>query len=235
MMGDMLEENCPNKDNLYFFLVGEISEKEKGEIELHLAGCADCRRDLSALFSESVNNSQNFKTPESLVEEVKKIPEKEADVEKDGKTSTQTVSAPWYSMRFVQVVFASSLIFLLGIFGIYLLQIQPDKTPEDILRNGSSNKNSIQLVSPENDNDISDGKISFSWLKIADAKNYTLILSDEKGDIVKEIKTEMQNVEASVSELDLMAGKHYFWQIKATFADGSVSESETRKFLNKNQ
>jgi hypothetical protein len=230
----MLEEICPNKDSLNLFLAGETSALQRDEIESHLAGCADCRRDLSAIFSESINNSQNFKAPESLVEKVKTLPNKDLHAELEDNTSTQTAQVPWYRQNFFQIAFAASLLVFIGFYGFYYWQFQQTSNTDDIFRNGTSNRNSIQLITPQNNLDISTEKIEFSWSKINDAKNYTLILSDEKGDIFKEIKTEKLNIETTVFDLGLTEGKHYFWQIRAKLSDGSTSESETRKFSNKN-
>ena len=63
------------------------------------------------------------------------------------------------------------------------------------------------------------------------AKKYTLVLSDEKGDIIKELSTEKTQIETTISDLGMVKENRYFWHIKAKLTNGLFSESETRKIF----
>ncbi len=227
----MSEQNCPSKDELYLFLKEETSTEQRDEIELHLAKCANCRQNLSFTFSESFSELQDVKAPKKLVEQVKELPNKNLNLSQNGKTeSNKNNSVPWYRRNLLQIAFAASLLIFAGIIGVYVLQFQNNSPSDDVLRNGSTNKSIIQLLIPENNAEISAEEIKFTWSEIDEAKNYTLVLSDEKGDIIKEIKTDAPSIEKSFSEIGISQGRNYFWQVKAKLKDGLSSESETRKF-----
>jgi hypothetical protein len=111
------------------------------------------------------------------------------------------------------------------------LQNRQTSDSGEVLRNGATDKNSIKLLTPENNANISGENIEFRWSEIQSAKNYTLVISDEKGDIFKEISTEKTQLETSISALGLVKEKRYFWHVKAKTADGLTSESESRKIF----
>jgi hypothetical protein len=229
-MGDMLEEKCPNKNSLDIFLKGEMLAAERGGLEMHLAGCAVCRQRLLAIFAANAAQSENLKAPSTLIEQVKKLPEAEKKSSQSPPGKSQKDLVPWYRQKFLQIAFASSLVLLTVALGTYFWNSQPDFISDDIFRDGSGNSNSIKLLSPKNNADLSGPRINFSWAEIKGARIYTLILSNEKGDIIKEIKTDKLKIEINFSEIELVQNKHYFWQVKTLLVDGSILESETRKF-----
>jgi hypothetical protein len=227
-MGDMLEKNCPTKEDLHLFLNRATSAEQKDEIELHLASCEGCRRNLSAIFAQSISEMEQFKAPENLVEQVKRLPEERAFAEE--KADAQTIPTPWHRQNFFQIALAAGLLVCAGLFGLYFLQIQETAgVPDDVFRNGSGNKKAIKLLTPPENARAAFEKVLFNWSEIAEVKDYTLILSDAKGDIIKEIKTEETNLKTTGAELGLSKGQTYYWQIRAKLKDGLNSESETRK------
>lgn len=219
-----MNKDCPTQDNLSKFLSGEISANERDTFELHLAECADCRSNLALMFSEKAD-VENFVAPNSLKEKAKNLPEKSKG------NSASFFSFDWLKTNRLQVGFASILLSCFALAGIYFLQNQTSQSSEDVLRNGTSNKTSIQLLFPEDNKSLSSEKVEFRWSQLPNVKNYTLILSDEKGDIIKEISSDKTNIETSISELGLAKNKRCFWHVKAKFMDGTISESESRKIL----
>ena len=106
----MSKINCLTKDSLYLFLNGKTSTEQMTRIELHLADCANCRLELSAIFSESVRETQNFKAPEYLIKRVKELHEKEIK-----KSVQESSSNPWYRQGYSQIAFATVLLCFVGI------------------------------------------------------------------------------------------------------------------------
>ena len=201
--------------------------KEKETLELHLADCADCRRNLVAAFVEKAEENQTFKTPQTLAKTVKNLPAKELK-----SNSATFFSFDWFKKNRLQIAFAAVLLVCFGFAGFYLLQNRQASNSDDVLRGRlATNKNSIKLLAPEEGANIQAEKLEFRWSEIQNAKNYTLVISDEKGDIIKEISTEKTQIETSSSALGLTKEKRYFWHIKAKLADGLTSESESRKLF----
>jgi hypothetical protein len=220
----MSDKNCPTQNNLQRLLSGEMLENERDTLELHLADCVDCRNNLAVMFAEK-SEVETFAAPASLKEKVKNLPEKSK------ANSASFFSFEWLKINRLEIGFASILMIFLVFTGIYFWQNRQTANSDDVLRNGSANKNSVQLFAPENEANISAEKIEFHWAEMPNAKNYTLVISDEKGDIIKEISSEKAKLETTVSELGLIKEKRYFWHVKVKFADGTTSESENRKFL----
>lgn len=218
-----MKKNCPTQNEFSLFLSGEMLEEKRETVELHLANCADCRRDLALMFSE---NAEIFNAPESLKEKVKNLPVKTTKA-----NSASLFSFEWLKINRLQVGFASVLIVCFGVVGIYFLQNQTPANSDDVLRNGSSENDSIRLFAPEDAATLADEKITFRWSELPNVRTYTLIISDEKGDIIKEVSSAKPQIETSLAELGLTKEKHYFWHVKAKFIDGLTAESESRKVL----
>jgi len=216
-------KNCLPQNNFSSFLSGAISADERDTFELHLADCADCRSNLALMFSET---PENFTAPDLLKEKVKNLPAKESKA-----NSATFFSLDWLKINRFQTGFAAMLIVCCGLFGVYVWQNQAPQNSDDVWRNGSGNKNSVQLLTPENEAKISAEKIEFRWSEMPNAKSYTLVLSVKKGDIIKEISTEKPQVETTVSALSLTKETHYFWHVRIKFTDGLTAESATRKIF----
>lgn len=211
----MSVKNCPTQNNPELFLSSEMLPNEKETLELHLAECADCRRNLALIFSKKANETETFETPKSLIETVKNLPPKES-------------KSAFFSYSWLKIAFASVLVLGVAFVGFYVLQ-KPPVSSDDVLRNDAVNRNSFELLAPENNANISGENIEFRWSAMQNAKNYSLVVLDEKGDILKEISTEKTQIQTSISALNLTKEKHYFWHILVKFADGTVAESENRK------
>ena len=222
----MLEKKCPSQNNLQDFLADKMLEKERDKIESHLADCADCRRNLALMFSEKNTEREVFETPKSLIETVKNLPNRQAKA-----NSASFFSFAWLKINRLQVAFSMVVILSFGFLGFYVLQNRQISNSEDVLRNDTSNKNSLKLFAPENEANLSADKIEFRWSEMPNAKKYTLVLSDEKGDIIKELSTEKTQIETTISDLGMVKENRYFWHIKAKLTNGLFSESETRKIF----
>ncbi|MEZ5346458.1 MAG: zf-HC2 domain-containing protein [Pyrinomonadaceae bacterium] len=220
----MSEKKCLNKKKLHLFLAGETSTTDKEEVESHLAECAVCRREVSAFLSENKPDQKTFETPVDLLKKVKNLPKERAD-----DSLRRDSSSPWFKWNFLQVAFAAGLLACFGFFGIYYLQLQQTPTRDDTFRHGSSSQNRISLSFPIDNSELTAEDAVFRWGKIEEAKNYTVVFSDEKGDIIRVVTTDKTELSGRISEFDLRAGKYYFWQVKTRLVDGSVLESETRK------
>jgi len=225
----MSEKTCPAQNGLEKFLLSEMPENQKDTLELHLAECAVCRRGLALMFSENAESTEIFETPASLIETAKNLPER-----KSKANAARGFSFDWFKTNRLRIAFAAAVLLVcFGVFGIYVVQFRQKPDADDVLRNGAANKNSVKLLAPETDWEISGEKIEFRWSETPNAKKYTLVLSDEKGDLFKEISTEKTQIETTASALGLTKEKRYFWHVKVKSTDGLTSESETRKLFAK--
>ena len=184
----MLENKCPDKDELIaFFIDGNSGEKSDG-LEAHLVECEGCRTMLSTEFLDfEIDAAQ---VPESLLNKVKNLPETKDETAGRIEIVDNEDSTGWFSVRFLKIALASVLVLFTGYFGMTYLLSTTTLPTGDGLREASSDKKAILLLLPENDVVVEGEKVDFSWSPIDDEATYALVLSDEKGDIVKEIKTE---------------------------------------------
>lgn len=216
-----MNKDCPTRENLQHFLSSEMFENERDTLELHLADCADCRRGLALMFSES---AENFTAPDLLKETVKNLPKPKVN-------SASFFSFDWLKINRLQIGFATVFIVCFAFAGVYIWQNQTTSNSDDVLRNGASKNEVFKLLAPKDDVKLTGGKIMFRWSQLPNVKTYTLVISDEKGDIIEEIPSDKPQFETSVSELGLEKEKRYFWHVKAKFTDGLTAETESRKLF----
>jgi hypothetical protein len=216
-------KNCPTQAEFSSFLARETAKDEREKIELHLADCADCRSGLALMFGKS---AENFTAPAPLKEKVKNL-----RADKSKAKAASFFSLDRLKTNRLPLAFASVLAVCFAFAGFYILQDRTVSNPADVLRNGASKNDSLTLLAPEDGANLADEKIVFRWSELPGVKNYTLVVSDEKGDIVREIPSEKPFVETSLSEIGLLKNKRYFWHVRAKFADGLTAESENRKLI----
>lgn len=222
----MSNKDCLTKSGFKSFLAGDFSPVKKDSVEMHLANCKNCRQTVAMEFADQQTSGEDYALPASLKGEVMGIPKQSHNAEDLGKSE----KFGWFKFlnrRPLQVGFAALLIGGFGFVGIYLNREQPVK--EDVFRSGTLNALSLNLLMPENNSNISGKSMDFRWSAVEGAKIYTFVISDEKGDIIKEISTNDTNLSAQISELGLLSDGRYFWRVKARLIDGSVVESEIRK------
>lgn len=212
--------NCLKKEQLNNFLAGEGTEKERNEIENHLADCSDCRLQMIS-FSKS-ESEEIFPASKSLKEKAKRLPKKE----KARATSS------FFSFLFTrQTAFAlASFVVLFSLVGFWYWNSEIDNDNTDVLRQGENNSNIPIILSPKNNANLSGEEITFSWKKLANISSYVLIISDEKGDIVFEKQTNDESLNVKVSESGLVSEKQYFWYVRAKYGNGKITETSPQKF-----
>ncbi len=216
--------NCTNEQDLKKFLAGDGVEAEREAVETHLADCSECRFRLSDLYTEK--NKDVFYVPAKLKEEAKALPGKAEKTESVGSFLWK-----W------QTGFATlGFVILFGFIGFFVWNGGESQNDggDDVLRQGRQNLDSLKLLSPKDNANINVAKIDFDWEKAEDLSVYTLIISDEKGDIVFEKQTKDEGMSVTDSESKLVAEKYYFWHVRAKFIDGRIAESASRKFTFKN-
>lgn len=221
-MGNILNNDCLTKEDLRLFLTADISAAEREASELHLADCQHCRRQVATMFAEDADGSDSFSAPAFLVEQVKALPDKTAIPYSQPRSSFTARRSFW------QVAFAVSLLVCFGFAGIYFLGPKPESTT-DTLRSGSGSGGSVRLITPASGAGVSDRSLEFRWAPVPKGKSYTLVVSDETGDVVFEQATAQDAVSFDTS--GLKAGKHYFWFVRAKLENGTNLESDTAKFL----
>ncbi|MCB1024377.1 MAG: zf-HC2 domain-containing protein [Acidobacteria bacterium] len=227
----MHKENCPSGNELFAFLKNEEPAGMRDEMETHLAGCAKCRRMISMMYLESREDNDHIDPPLNLTETARSIPQTRSGAPDAGIPDFSGSRSSWIRAKKVQIVFASFVLVFAGIFGVYFLQRDPAAAPDDTFRNAPPSANGIHLVSPDNEEIVGEQGTRFEWKKIEGALRYTLIFSDEKGDIVGKFETEEPVVEGSVSKFGLVDRRKYFWHVTAKRPDGSRIESEFRTIL----
>lgn len=217
---DYEKVDCLKKENLNKFLLREIMESERNALETHLADCSDCRFYLTELYAER----EFFAAPIALKEKAKQIP-----------SEKEKAANPFFSFFTTwQKAFAvASFAVLFGLVGFWVWNNEQVQTvnDKDVMRNGEeTSENSTKLLSPENNANLTSEEIEFKWGKISDAISYILIISDEKGDIVFEKQTKVENINVKTAAANLVSAKQYFWYVRTKFVDGKITETEPRKF-----
>ncbi len=227
----MFEKNCPSQNELRSFLNGDSSAHARGEMEIHLAGCPNCRRQISANYVENKQSSDQFDSPQDLINTAKDIAQKESDGEAADPLKITPTVAGWRGSKGFRIAAAMCVLIFTGIFGVYLSQRDQVSMADDPFRNSSSRNRGIDLLFPENEKIVVSEAVKFEWNGSDGVKNYSLIFSDEKGDIVGKFETGKTSLERSLSEFGLADGRIYFWHVTAKLPDGSQLKSEFRKIV----
>lgn len=214
--------NCLEQQKINSYLAGEGTAETRDKIETHLANCAECRLNLTQNYAE--NPEEFFPAPKYLKEKAKLLPKKGKQTE------------PFFSFLFTrQTAFAmASFVVLFSFIGFWVWSNDSGGTGDDVLRQGEQTAESLKLLTPQINAELSGKEIEFGWEKQANANSYVLIVSDEKGDIVFQKQTREQNLNVKTSEAKLIPGKQYFWYVRAKSIDGKISETSPQKFTFKN-
>lgn len=222
-MENILNNDCPTQENLQLFLSGGLQATERETLELHLPECADCRRQLALMFTENAEEKEVFAAPDFLKERMKDLTA--------GKTQPQVIAFPTRRKNYFQWAIAAALIICFSTIAVYVFRQTASPNRSETFRQGTSNANSMQLLSPADGANISAGTIEFGWTQIAGAKSYALVILDEKGDIIVQKSTTQDTFTLDISETNPTKGKSYFWFVKANLADGGTRESHIAKFI----
>jgi hypothetical protein len=180
---------------------------------------------LTYFHTEAAAAKETFVAPESLKEKAKRLPKHEKPASSFFR---------FFPSRQAAFALAASLVLVsLIAFVAWRAQRIPQQTPsDDTLRQGGQKAAAApQLLSPDDGANITGNTIEFRWSGVAGANTYTVVLSDEKGDIISERQTKQGQLTINTSELNLSVGKRYFWHVRAKFADGLTTETEPRKFV----
>lgn len=222
----MNSNNCLTNEIKRAFLADELSIERREIAETHLSGCGVCRRQMAMMLSEI--RDETLPLPESLKEKAKKIPAQQTTEKPDFFTAI-------FAYFKQPVAVAASIVLLIAFTSIAFLALR-DKVPtqnsqEEKFRQGNATANKPQLLSPQTDFAINTGEIEFRWSKVINALSYTLIILDEKGDIIAQQTTKNENFSLNVSALNIANNKHFFWFVRVKLADGTTANSDTAKLL----
>ena len=216
-----MENNCLTAEIKRAFLADELSAEQREMTEAHLAACRLCRHQLANLFT---NGTEIFSAPDSLKQRAKQIPFPKEKRNFFAAFFAYFQQPATIAATVVLLIIASSILFLV------LRERQPTQnSQQEKFRKGNNSSNKPQLLSPDTNAQISNGLIEFRWSKITNAKDYTLIVLDEKGDIVAQQTTNQESF--SLNSSLLAKGKSYFWFVKAKFPDGTATDSDTARFV----
>lgn len=220
----MNKENCLTTEIKHAYLFDKLSTDERETAEAHLAACRLCRHQLTVMFEDK---QEVLSIPDLLKQKAKQIPAQEIKERQNLFTSL--------SAYFRQPVAVAASIVLLIVVSSITFFVLREKSPaqnsnEEKLRQGNTSANKPQILSPAINAQITSDQIEFRWEKVINALSYTLIVTDEKGDIIFQQKTTQENFTLNLSTLNLTKDKTYFWFVKTKLADGTAIDSDTAKF-----
>lgn len=215
-----MKNKCLTTEIKRAFLADELSIEQREMAETHLAACRACRHQVANLFSDG---TEIFSAPNSLKQRAKQIPFGQ---------EKRNFFASFFAYFQQPVAIAATVVLLVAVSSIaffVLRETQPTQnSQQEKFRKGNSS-NKLQLLSPNANAKISTEQIEFRWAKVVNAKDYTLIVLDEKGDIVGQETTTQESLSFNASTLE--KGKSYFWFVKAKLPDGTTTDSDTAKFV----
>lgn len=213
--------NCIRLDGIERFLDGAGRVSERDAIEHHIAGCADCRTNLTNVHAAS--KKEFFQAPPDLIKTVKQLPKKE----------TARVSFfSFFADHRASFALGMGLVVVVGLFSFWAFESDNDGlgAGADTLRHGTQNTNLPSLFKPEDKAVLATDRIEFTWRQLNGLLFYKLVISDRKGDIIFQKDTKQNRLTINASEAKLMTGNHYFWYISAKFIDGRLAVTPPRKF-----
>jgi hypothetical protein len=215
-----MKNECLTTEIKRAFLAYELSIEQREMAETHLAACRACRRQLANLFSEG---PEIFSAPDSLKQKAKQIPPQEK----------RNFFAAFLAYFQQPVSVAATVVLLVAVsviaFFVFREMLPTQNSQQEKFRKGNNSSNKLQLLSPDANAQISNEQIEFRWAEAANAKDYTLIVLDEKGDIVAQQTTNQESFSLNASSLE--KGKSYFWFVKVKFPDGTTIDSNAAKFV----
>lgn len=223
----MNSNNCLTTEIKRAFLADELSNERREIAETHLSECGACRRQMAMMLSE-IKTEEALPLPESLKEKAKRIPAQQITEKPDFFTAI-------FAYFKQPVAVAASIVLLLAFASIAYLALK-EKVPthnsqEEKFRQGNTTSIKPELLSPATDSAINTGEMEFRWSKVINALSYTLIILDEKGDIIAQQTTKNENFSLNVSALNSTNNKHFFWFVRVKLADGTTANSDTAKLL----
>lgn len=219
----MNKTDCITEASWQLFLSGELSAIKKDECELHLTNCSACRRFLAEMYTERAADAEVFSIPVDLAKRAATIPNGPGEKKEDAEQSF------FARIRiFWQFGFAAVFVVCFGLAGFFFLR--SPAPPANTFRQGSSTSSSLNLLSPAKDAELPAETIEFRWSPVTNAKNYTLLVLDKKGDTVTQHRTGEITYVLDPLQSGLARGETYFWFIKATLGDGTTIDSDIAKF-----
>lgn len=220
----MISDNCLTTETKRAFLADELSTERRETAEVHLSDCSACRRQISIMLSE-IKTEETLPLPESLKQKAKQIPLRQTSEKQNFFTTF---------LAFFQkpAAVAAGVVLLIALASIAFIALR-EKNPlqkDEKFRQGNSSANKPQLLSPISDSSIETTKIDFRWSKVINALSYTVVVLDEKGDILFQKSTTQESLSMDAAALNLANSRHFFWFVRVKLADGTTSNSDSSKF-----
>ena len=196
-----------DNETLQRFADGAITAGESSRCEEHLAECAPCRR--AVIDRRFWADDSTREAPPRLVAAARQLG--------TGRRPRRS-SRAWFA--------AAAAIFLLVIGLAALRSPKGDSVQQDVLRAGSSDNPSLDLISPVDDAVVAAAGFELTWTPVPEARRYTVRLLNDRGDIVFEQASDESRLQ--VQGLAPESHGSVYWYVSATTKSGEVIESPIR-------
>ena len=202
--------------DILLFLEKRLTRDERKSIEAHLADCAGCISQLTAIsrLKHELPGTTSPQIPKEAVQQAERIV----------KGSTSGDSA-WWWLRVPRLRFA--LGGLAVVAAGLVVMLQPDRSEVSRYRS-STRMSSTQLLDPADGSKVQPDN-AFRWRATQEAIAYRFTLHDHVGLIMWE--TDLSETTITLpNNLDLQPGERYFWRVESLFPDQSTQRSQLNAF-----
>lgn len=187
------------------------------DLESHLADCVGCRMLVAELITEP---TAEFKAPAGLVRSVMDLELAEG----------RPIIPARRGSRSGAHIFAAVIgILVLAAGTFYLLNPAGGREKGDTFRSDTGKSGGVTLVGPADNFIVGDVAVEFVWKETPTATDYVVVVSDEKGDVIREFVSSSARISVASAEIGAESGRLYFWYVKARLIDGTRFESEVRR------
>lgn len=214
----MSEMQCPTSEDLNSYMAGLLAAGERDSFETHLGGCRECRHRLVVLHEASRTKPATSPAPRWLKARVRGM----------ARGEKVRVSSRVFGLRIQYAGAMAVVILAIGVTAVLLVR-QPERLPNDRLRQQDQVSTAPQLLAPATGADITSDQIEFRWAEVHGAQSYSFTLLNEKGDVLFRAPAENGMVIVNASER-LERGRSYFWYVTAKSVEGTTVDSEINKF-----
>jgi Putative zinc-finger len=220
----MQTEACVTSETLNSFLSGGLTPAGREGVEAHLSLCRRCRLRAVNLYADARESDEMHRAPRGLKREALRIPGR-----------GQTAWARWLltARRYAAPALAAAAVVLVSVGGLAVWQARQDAgrpVGERVREGGATSAAAPRLLSPGGGARVSPDEIEFRWTQAPGARDYTLFLLDERGEVVLKQQTAEERLVLSARASRLAAGGQYFWYVEARFTDGTAAETAVSKF-----
>ncbi|HED08371.1 MAG TPA: zf-HC2 domain-containing protein [Ignavibacteria bacterium] len=208
---------------IILFLENKLTEKERIEVQKHLADCAACTEKLADIYrlESGIKKARVPKISKELKKKVEEI------VSKDSNITTKKIRSNSSILKL-----ALTGVFTVIIITVYFFFFNYNNSPSKF-RDLNKIENSI-IIQPKNEALLTPDELNFKWKKVKKSVAYNFILYKDNGKLLWE-KQSKKNSLMLPSSLKMEIDKKYLWRVEIIFPDNSKKRSKLYVFTYKKQ